>query len=162
MRNYEFFATCLEKETPVFVRVFRAIPADKLDYRPHEKNTAAGDLIFQMEQEMTSLVDIFQTGEVSMGPRKRPDSLDEMITNFETSAKKVAEAARATSDERWKGPAKFLWDGNVAWETVVADMAWGFLFDLIHHRGQLSVYIRPMGGKVPSIYGPSGDDAGGA
>jgi uncharacterized damage-inducible protein DinB len=34
------------------------------------------------------------------------------------------------------------------------------LFDAIHHRGQLSVYIRPMGGRVPSIYGPSADDPG--
>src|SRR5687768_10528932 len=107
MRNYEFFATCLEKETPVFMRVFRAIPADKLDYKPHEKNTAAGDLVFQMEQEMTALVDIFSTGEINMGPRKRPDSLDEMAVNFERSARRVAEAARATSDERWKGSAKF-------------------------------------------------------
>src|SRR5688572_24270612 len=162
MRNYEFFATCLERETPIFMRVFRAIPDGKLDYRPHEKNTAAGDLIFQMEQEMTSLVDIFETGEVNMGPSKRPDSIEEMASNFERSAKAVAEKARAVSDERWKGPAKFLWKGNPAWETTVAEMTWGFLFDLIHHRGQLSVYLRPMGGKVPSIYGPSGDDAGGA
>ena len=162
MRNYEFFATCIDKETPVFARVFRAVPAEKLDYKPHEKNTAAGDLIFQMEQEITALADIFETGQVNMGPRKRPDSLEEMATNFERSAKRVAEEARTTSDERWKAPAKFLFDGNVAWETTTAEMAWGFLFDLIHHRGQLSVYIRPMGGKVPSIYGPSGDDAGGA
>jgi len=34
---------------------------------------------------------------------------------------------------------------------------WIALFDAVHHRGQLSTYIRPMGGKVPSIYGPSGD-----
>jgi uncharacterized damage-inducible protein DinB len=32
------------------------------------------------------------------------------------------------------------------------------LFDAIHHRGQLSAYIRPMGGKVPAIYGPSADE----
>ncbi len=160
MRNYEFFATCVDKETPVFMRVFRAIPADKLDYRPHERNTAAGDLVFQMEQEMTALAGIFTSGEVNMGPNKRPDSIEEMAANFEAAAKRVAEAARATSDERWKGVGKFLWSGNVAWESTVAEIAWGFLFDLIHHRGQLSVYIRPMGGKVPSIYGPSGDDKG--
>ena len=37
---------------------------------------------------------------------------------------------------------------------------WGFLCDSIHHRGQLTTYLRAMGGKVPSIYGPSADDAG--
>jgi uncharacterized damage-inducible protein DinB len=39
-------------------------------------------------------------------------------------------------------------------------MLFGFLFDAVHHRGQLSSYLRPMGGMVPSIYGPSADDAG--
>jgi uncharacterized damage-inducible protein DinB len=34
---------------------------------------------------------------------------------------------------------------------------WDFFFDAIHHRGQLSTYLRPMGGTVPSIYGPSAD-----
>jgi uncharacterized damage-inducible protein DinB len=38
------------------------------------------------------------------------------------------------------------------------DNAWGFLFDLIHHRGQLSTYLRPMGSTVPAIYGPSADE----
>ena len=43
-----------------------------------------------------------------------------------------------------------------------ADFVWGMFFDAIHHRGQLTTYLRPMGGKVPSIYGPSGDDPGGS
>ena len=47
-----------------------------------------------------------------------------------------------------------------AWEDSVGAFVWGFLFDLIHHRGQLTTYLRPMGGKVPSIYGPSADDSG--
>ena len=51
-------------------------------------------------------------------------------------------------------------DGHVAWKAPLGEMMWGLLFDAIHHRGQLSTYIRPMGGKVPSIYGPSGDDPG--
>jgi hypothetical protein len=36
--------------------------------------------------------------------------------------------------------------------------AWGFLFDIVHHRGQISTYLRPMGAKVPQIYGPSADE----
>ena len=43
---------------------------------------------------------------------------------------------------------------------TVGGLLWIALFDLVHHRGQLSAYIRPMGGKVPSIYGPSADAAG--
>jgi uncharacterized damage-inducible protein DinB len=47
---------------------------------------------------------------------------------------------------------------RLAWESTVEDMAWGFLLALIHHRGQLTAYLRPMGGKVPGVYGPSADD----
>jgi uncharacterized damage-inducible protein DinB len=36
--------------------------------------------------------------------------------------------------------------------------AWGFFFDIIHHRGQLTTYLRPMGSTVPQIYGPSADE----
>ena len=42
----------------------------------------------------------------------------------------------------------------------VGQFLWYILFDAIHHRGQLTTYIRPMGGRVPSVYGPSGDDTG--
>jgi uncharacterized damage-inducible protein DinB len=48
----------------------------------------------------------------------------------------------------------------VAWEGAAGEIMWGFLFDKIHHRGQLSTYLRPMGGKVPAIYGPSADSDG--
>ncbi|HZV12602.1 MAG TPA: DinB family protein [Candidatus Kapabacteria bacterium] len=52
-------------------------------------------------------------------------------------------------------------DGTVVWEATLGNMCWGLLHDAIHHRGQLSSYLRPMGAKVPSIYGPSADDQGG-
>jgi uncharacterized damage-inducible protein DinB len=53
-----------------------------------------------------------------------------------------------------------LMDGGAAWEDSIGEMVWGFLFDEVHHRGQLSTFLRPIGGKVPSIYGPSADDPG--
>ncbi len=37
-------------------------------------------------------------------------------------------------------------------------MAWSFLFDIVHHRGQITTYLRPMGSTAPQIYGPSGDE----
>ena len=43
---------------------------------------------------------------------------------------------------------------------TVGGLLWLALFDAVHHRGQLTTYIRPMGGKVPSVYGPSADDSG--
>jgi hypothetical protein len=51
-------------------------------------------------------------------------------------------------------------DRNIVWETSLGDMLYGFLFDAIHRRGQLSSYLRPMGAKVALIYGPSANDPG--
>jgi uncharacterized damage-inducible protein DinB len=65
-------------------------------------------------------------------------------------------------DTGWKRPVQFFMGGKQINETTTDEMLWGFLLDMIHHRGQLSTYIRPMGGKVPSIYGPSADTAPGS
>lgn len=157
MRNNEFYASCVEAEIPTFAKVLRALPEDKLDYAPHERSKKAGALAFQIAEEMTALVGLFDKGEINMAPRTRPESLEEIAAEFERSAKQVVERGRTVDENVWKGPGRFLFGGSPAWEAPAAQLAWGFFFDLIHHRGQLSSYIRPMGGKVPAIYGPSGD-----
>jgi hypothetical protein len=160
MRNYEFFAARLEQEIPAFVKVLKAIPPDKFDFRPHEKNTPAGALAKQIAMEIDSLTGLFKDGNVDYKSSGGPETLDDIVAMFENGAKSVVASAKSTDETLWRGPAKFLFDGHVAWEASAADIAWGFLFDLIHHRGQLSVYLRPMGAKVPAIYGPSADDPG--
>lgn len=159
MSTPQFFADRLAAELPAFNRVIRALPAEKLDYQPHEKNKAAGDLAWQLVTEMAGLVDLFNTGDINYVASPHPSG-SEIVENFEQNGQKALDAAQAVSEERWNSPGRFLWAGQVAWEDKVSEIAWGFLLDMIHHRGQLSVYIRPMGGRVPAIYGPSGDDAG--
>jgi uncharacterized damage-inducible protein DinB len=104
------------------------------------------------------LAELFDSGVIDYRVDPKPDSMDAVVETFERGARATVERARTANDEVWNGPAKFLYDGKVAWETTASDMAWGFLFDMVHHRGQLTAYLRPMGGKVPSIYGPSGDE----
>jgi uncharacterized damage-inducible protein DinB len=52
----------------------------------------------------------------------------------------------------------FMYGGQQVNNSSVSDNAWGFLLDMIHHRGQLTTYLRPMGSTVPQIYGPSADE----
>jgi uncharacterized damage-inducible protein DinB len=59
----------------------------------------------------------------------------------------------ALSAERWDGALEFFGQQRPA-----SPMAWSFLFDIVHHRGQITTYLRPMGSTVPSIYGPSADE----
>jgi hypothetical protein len=83
-----------------------------------------------------------------------PASAAENLVFFLGQTKELAEKI---SEEDWNGPAQMKAGDKVEWEASRGKMAWGLLLDLIHHRGQLSTYIRPMGGKLPSIYGPSAD-----
>lgn len=156
MNNREFFAQRLKMEIPAFVSVIRAMPEDQLDYKPHEKNTPAGALAWQIATEMGGLVNLLETSDIDYTMAERP-SMDEVASAVERHANTVAERVLTTADERWDGPGRFLYNGHVVWEASVSDIAWGFLFDMVHHRGQLSAYLRPMGGKVPAIYGPSAD-----
>ena len=72
----------------------------------------------------------------------------------------LLEKVAALDDASQIRNAQFLYQGQVVMEKPMMEFLWDFMFDAIHHRGQLSAYLRPMGGKVPSIYGPSADDPG--
>ncbi len=76
-----------------------------------------------------------------------------------TPAPGIAESIAAYEQYPATLEAKLATVDDAKWESP-ARMLFGFLFDAVHHRGQLSSYLRPMGAKVPSIYGPSGDDPG--
>lgn len=89
-------------------------------------------------------------------------SLGEAQELYRSAHAKLLSALSGTDDEAWdQGKGQFIINGTVAYEAPPRDLAWQLFFDSIHHRGQLSTYLRPMGAKVPSIYGPSADDPGG-
>ena len=60
---------------------------------------------------------------------------------------------RTVPEERWTGTMDFFGTQRPA-----APMAWSFLFDIVHHRGQITTYLRPMGSTVPQVYGPGADE----
>ncbi len=173
MKNFrEYYKECFEAEKPKFVRVMKAVPPDKAEYRPHPRSTSAGDLVWLLAAELRDACELVDRGEVShplsVTPAERTvpyvarpaPTVPESIAEYEKAAAELERRVAKLDDAAWDMKARFLVDGNVAWETSLGDMLFGFLFDAIHHRGQLSSYLRPMGAKVPSIYGPSGDDPG--
>jgi uncharacterized damage-inducible protein DinB len=84
-----------------------------------------------------------------------------MIRAYEKAHSELAPILEQVDDRTWDDKVtQFVVDGRVYVELPLGQMFWIGLFDAIHHRGQLSVYLRPMGGRVPSIYGPSADDPG--
>jgi uncharacterized damage-inducible protein DinB len=161
MSNRMFYLQRWESDQPAFVRVLRALPADKLDYKPHERSASAGDLAWQLAEELRVLSEVDESGAINWEAKSRPATLDEIVAAYEANAERLRSLVGSMDDARWDGEARFLFGGQEAWKSTVGDIFWGFFLDSVHHRGQLSAYIRPMGGKVPSIYGPSADDSGG-
>jgi uncharacterized damage-inducible protein DinB len=155
----EYFKECFEAEKPKFVRVLKAVPADQAAYRPHPRSTCTGDLVWLLAAELHDACELVDHGEVSFVARPAP-TIPDAIAAYEKNAAELERRLARLDDAAWDKKARLLVDGNAVWETSLGDMLFGFLFDAIHHRGQLSTYLRPMGAKVPSIYGPSADDPG--
>jgi uncharacterized damage-inducible protein DinB len=161
MTNREFFISCWRREYPTFVKVLRAVPADKLAYRPDPVTRSAAELIWLQVEEKRCWPELLETGKIDWKPTDPPLSLDEMIRAYEKAHGELAPALERVDEQTWNERiTQFVVDGRVLFEVPLGEMFWLGLFDAIHHRGQLSVYIRPMGGRVPSIYGPSADDPG--
>jgi uncharacterized damage-inducible protein DinB len=157
--NQEFYAQASANEVPAFIRVLEALPESRFDYKPHEKNTAAGDLAWQLAIEQRCLCELLDSGVINYEQGEAP-AKDEIIGAFQKASDDLKEKLAAVDDAKWGSKGDFRMGGQSVWSGTVQELAWGFLFDMIHHRGQLSAYIRPMGGKVPSIYGPTADDSG--
>jgi uncharacterized damage-inducible protein DinB len=155
----EYYKECFDAEKAKFIRVMNAVPSGQEGYRPHPRSTSAGDLAWLLASELHDACELIDRGEVSYVPRTAP-TVAESVATYERNAEVLEKKIATLDDPAWEKKARFLVDGNVVWETSLGDMLFGFLFDAIHHRGQLSTYLRPMGAKVPSIYGPSADDPG--
>lgn len=156
----EFFADSFKAEKPKFVKVLQAVPNDQKGYRPHEKCSTAGDIVWLVASEWGDACEIVDHGKVNFVVKPAPAKVEDAVAAFEKNAGELEKRLAKLDDAAWEKNAQFLMDGKVVWEAPVGDMLYGFLFDAIHHRGQLSSYLRPMGAKVPSIYGPSADENG--
>lgn len=162
MTSREFFLETLADELPRFERALKAAPEAGMAYRPHVKSRSAGELLAVFADEAGMFAPILEKGTLDMAAFQ-PGAygrVEDVLAAFRKGLEQARAAAAALSDRDWEGSARMMAGDKVDWETTRAKMAWGLLLDLIHHRGQLSVYLRPMGGRVPAIYGPSGDDNG--
>jgi hypothetical protein len=155
----EYYTECFKAEKPTFVKVMKAVPPDQAAYTPHPRSTPAGDLLWLLATELHDACELIDCGEVNYVVKPAP-AVAESVAAYEKHAAALESRLASVDDAKWDGTARLLMDGKVVWETTLGNMLFGFLLDAIHHRGQLSSYLRPMGAKVPSIYGPSADDPG--
>ena len=161
MTNREFLLQCRSPDTPLFVRVFNAVPTDKLDWRPEPKARTALELLGHLIGHEQDVVELLGSGKIHHRMQVAFDDVAQAVEVYGQAGREVKTALTAMTDAEWDDvPAKFLHEDTVIMEMPRCEMGWLMWFDCIHHRGQLSTYLRPMGSTVPAIYGPSANDAG--
>ena len=157
MTNREFHLHCRKSETLAFHRVLNALPHDKFEYTPHERSQTAKKIVSTLVGETYACIELIEKGDLNFS--QMPDlSPAGQIDAFDKAWEGLLHKVQTTDEATWNKNGRFMMNGEVRMEQPIGQFLWLFFFDAIHHRGQLSTYIRPMGGKVPSIYGPSGDD----
>ena len=153
----EFFVERRRAELPAFLRVLKALPSGAADYKPHERNPTAQQIVWTLTNELKACVDVVTENRAEWKPLP-PPPLPEMVQLFEQRSNELIDLVSKMDEKSWNRTAQFYYNGKVVSEQPVGQFLWFILFDAIHHRGQLAAYLRPMGGKVPSIYGPSADE----
>src|SRR5215471_10844769 len=152
----EFYLARRRAEVPVFLSVLNALPADRLHYKPHDRSPSAEQIVWTLTSELRSCLDVVTQNKAEWKPLPAPP-LPEMLDLFERWSNELTELVSSMDEASWNRVAQFYVNGKVVSEQRVGQFLWFILFDAIHHRGQLSAYLRPMGGAVPAIYGPSAD-----
>ena len=157
--NKQRFLETYEQEHEKTMRVLRAFPADKAEFRPDERCKPARELawIFALERGLGTHVlnDAFAKGGPSGKMPDAPPTWDAVVDAAEKTHKEFADLVRSMPDEKLDETVKFFTGPKQLADIRRLDFLWFLLHDEIHHRGQFSIYLRAAGGKVPSIYGPS-------
>ena len=148
----------MTNEHGLTLRVIQAIPLDKGDYRPDEVSKSALDLAWHIATTEIRFMTAVEAGEFDLSPMPRPDTIKnsaELSAWYSEKFQELFAKVAAVSGERLGQVLDFR-----GMFQLPAVMYLNFLINhSIHHRGQLSMYLRPMGAKVPSIYGESYDTA---
>ena len=123
------------------------------DYRPDPKSRTAQEIAWQIICEETMIIEALENGKAEWAPPPMPATMEEVLAAYDEQSTDMPKRWRDLPPERWDGTLEFFGSQRPA-----SPMAWSFLFDIVHHRGQITTYLRPMGSTVPQIYGPSADE----
>jgi uncharacterized damage-inducible protein DinB len=145
------------KEAAATRAVLSRIPEGS-DYRPDPKSRTAREVAWLIVREEILLADGIAKGVIEWAELPAPPTMKEVLDTYDRSHDAATRKLEATDAARWAGKVPFTFQGQEVMNEPCGETAWGFLLDMIHHRGQLSTYLRPMGSTVPQIYGPSADE----
>jgi len=165
MKLTEFFREELDREVERSRKALEQVPSGKYDWKPHEKSMIFGylaDMVatipmwIQMEIERDEL-DVAPAKGQGMKPAPKETS-EALIKALDDAAAGARAALEKTTDEHLRTNWKLLAGGQVVVEEQRYVMIQETINHWAHHRGQMTVYLRLMGQKVPALFGPSADD----
>jgi uncharacterized damage-inducible protein DinB len=151
------FVKFWEKEGPATRKVLSRIPEGS-DYRPDPKSRPAREIAWLIVREEIALGEGLGKGVLEWNEVPAPATMKEVLDSYDRHHDKLTQQFRGMNPAGWQKRVPFMYGGQQVMNETAFDNAFGFLFDIIHHRGQLSTYLRPMGSTVPQIYGPSADE----
>jgi uncharacterized damage-inducible protein DinB len=161
-RAKQQYLKAYEREHDITMRVLRAFPTDRLDLRPHQRLKTARELawVFVMERMLGTSVfhNALASGQMSGSPPAAPESWDTILSELERVHREFGDLVRGTPDDELDTRVKFFVAPRTLGDVTRMENLWFLLHDQIHHRGQLSIYLRMADAKVPSIYGPTADE----
>jgi uncharacterized damage-inducible protein DinB len=166
MKLTEMLLSQIEYEAERSRRALTEVPDGQFDWKPHEKSMPLGYLTMMVAQIPDWFAMIVTEDSLDLapkdGPKYRPEPLRtsaELVQGLQKAVERARAALSATTDEHlldtnWK----LLLGGSVVSEASRYVFLRDTMSHLAHHRGQLTVYLRLLGAKVPSLYGPSADE----
>lgn len=155
---HNVFLPALRNETRTTKKLLEAVPAEKATYRPDECAKSAMELLRHIAAAENFFLEAPLNGAFVPGGVKIPESATtpaEIAAWYEETVNKNLEALATLSGEQLIKMVDFR---GLFQQEAVLFLQFGMVHG-IHHRGQLSTYLRPMGSKVPAIYGESYDSA---
>jgi uncharacterized damage-inducible protein DinB len=159
MDEKALFLKIWQREAPAMRKVIARIPQDRSDYRPDPKSRNAREIAWLLVREEIVLADGLEKGALEWVDVPTPAAVAEIVGAYDRHHDDITRRLLALPAAKWAQPVPFMVQGQEVMKATGYENAWGFLLDAIHHRGQLSTYLRPMGSTVPAIYGPSADEA---
>lgn len=163
MKNYSYaeaFLKELSSEIPATRKCLERIPENLFDYKPHEKSMTLGYLALLVAEIPKWISVSIEENEIDFATFKhfQPNNTAELVAHFDENIDKAKNALNNATEETFSKDFVLKRDGQLLFKVPMIPNISSTLNHWVHHRGQLTVYMRLNNIAVPSIYGPSADD----
>jgi uncharacterized damage-inducible protein DinB len=156
------YAKELAAETPATRKCLERIPESLYDYKPHEKSMALGYLallVAEIPQWITTMIEKSEI-DFAKAEHAQAKTATALVAHFDENIKGATKALENSTNESLEEMFYLKNNGQVVFSATKKENISSTLNHWVHHRGQLTVYMRLNNIAVPSIYGPSADDKG--